>query len=96
MFTLLTIVKNSAKDNGYITQETVEKNYELLKGLNPGFPREEIIPKDLGVKLPDKPAQDVITMDKYAAKGAKYFKSEGFKFDEKLKNLEKQMMILFM
>ena len=91
VYSFVTIVKNSAKDNGYISEKTVDANYNMLKGLNPGFEKNEIIQKGLGVRLPETPAQDVITMDKYAAKGAKYFKNEGYKFDEKLKPLEEQI-----
>jgi len=89
VYSLVTIVKNSAKGNGIISQEVVDKNYELLKGLNPGLEKDEIIPNNVSIRLPEKAEADVITMDKYAAKGAKYFKKEGFKIDENLKSLKK-------
>lgn len=89
IYSLVTIVKNSAKSNGVISQQTIDKNYELLKGLNPGLEKNEIIPDDLSIRLPEKPVADVITMDKYAAKGAKYFKKEGVKLDANLNNLKK-------
>ena len=91
IYSLVTIVKNSAKGNGVITQEIVNKNYEALKALNPGLEKDEIIPKDLSIRLPKNPETDIITMDKYAAKGAKYFKKDGFKLDDKLKNLKKEI-----
>ena len=91
IYSLVTIVKNSAKGNGVITQEIVDKNYQALKALNPGLEKNEIIPKDLSIRLPEKPETDIITMDKYAAKGAKYFKKDGFKLDDKLKNLKKEI-----
>ena len=91
IYSLVTIVKNSAKGNGIISQTAVDKNYSLLKGLNPALEKNEIIPKDLSIRLPENPEVDVITMDKYAAKGAKYFKKEGFKLDENLKNLKKEI-----
>jgi regulator of sigma E protease len=81
-------VQNSAKGNGIVSQKIVDENYELLKGLNPAFEKDEIIPKDISIRLPEHPKADVITMDKYAAKGAKYFKKEGFKLDENLKTLK--------
>ena len=89
VYSLVTIVKNSAKGNGTISQTTVDKNYDTLKALNPGLERDEIIPEGLSIRLPEHPAADIITMDKYAAKGAKYFKKEGFKLDENLRNLKK-------
>lgn len=91
IYSLVTIVKNSAKGNGIISQETVDKNYDTLKALNPALEKNEIIPKDLSIRLPQHPQADVITMDKYAAKGAKLFKKEGFKLDENLKTLKKEI-----
>ena len=91
VYSFVTIVKNSAKGNGIISQTSVDENYNLLKGLNPGLEKDEIIPQDLSIRLPEIPARDVITMDKYAAKGAKYFKKEGFSLDENLKNLKKEI-----
>lgn len=90
-YSLITIVKNSAKSNGIISQKTVDENYALLKGLNPAYDKDEIIPEELSIRLPEKPVSDVITMDKYAAKGAKYFKKEGFKLDENLVNIKKSI-----
>ena len=89
VYSFVTIVKNSAKNNGIIKSETVEANLTRLKELNPGLVRDEIIPQNLAIRLPEKLSQDTITMDKYAAKGAKYFKLEGNKIDERLLPLVK-------
>ena len=91
VYSFVTIVKNSAKNNGTISAEVVDKNYDLLKGLNPGLEREEIIPSGIAIRLPETPATDVITMDKYAAKGAKYFKKEGFALTDGQKALKKEL-----
>ena len=72
-YSLITIIKNSAQNNGTITQKTIDTNYTKLKDLNPGLSKDEIIPDGIAIRLPDKIAEDIITMDKYAAKGAKYF-----------------------
>ena len=90
-YSLVTIVKNSAKNNGIITSETVEANYKELKNLNPGLGRDEVIPQNIAIRLPEIPAKDVITMDKYAARGAKYFKPSGEKIDENLLELVKKV-----
>lgn len=87
VYSFVTIVKNSAKNNGYITESTVEKNYQYLKDLNPAFAKDEIIPEGIALRLPANPAMDIVTLDKYAAKGAKYYKPEGYKIDSSLKNL---------
>ncbi len=91
VYSLVTIVKNSAKNNGMITQETVEDNYTKLKNLNPGLTKDEEIPKGLAIRLPKTLSQEVVTMDKYAAKGAKYFKPSGEKIDENLLELVKNI-----
>lgn len=91
IYSFVTIVKNSAKSNGTISQESIDKNYAQLKGLNPGLEKDEIIPADLSVRLPENAETDMITMDKYAAKGAKYFKKEGITLDENLKALKKEI-----
>ena len=91
VYSLVTIVKNSAKNNGLITNEIVEANYKRLKDLNPGLSKDESIPEGLAVRLPQTLSQEVITMDKYAAKGAKYFKPSGEKIDENLLELVKKV-----
>lgn len=91
IYSLVTIVKNSAKGNGVISEETIEKNYAKLKGLNPGLEKDEIIPKGLSIRLPEQPEADIITMDKYAAKGAKLFKKEGLRLSDSLKKVKEQI-----
>ncbi len=91
-YALVTIVKNSAKNNGFIVPEIVEKNYKTLKNLNPGFVKEEEIPADLAIRLPEVINRETITMDEYAAKGAKYFKPKGEKIEEKLTELSKSLV----
>lgn len=90
-YTFVTIVKNSARNNGIVSQKTIDKNYDLLKGLNPGLEKDEVIPAELSIRLPEKVEADIITMDKYAAKGAKYFKREGVKLDNSIKILAKEL-----
>ena len=91
VYSLVTIVKNSAKNNGLITAETVAENYTKLKNLNPGLIQDEKIPEGLAIRLPETLSREIVTMDKYAAKGAKYFKPRGEKIDENLLELVKQI-----
>lgn len=95
VYTFVTIVKNSAKSHGITTQKTIDENYSLLKGLNPGPEKNEIIPAGLSIRLPEKPVMDTITMDKYAAKGAKFFKRDEdndiIKLNDRLKNLRNEI-----
>lgn len=91
VYSFVTIIQNSAKNNGIATIETIEKNYDKLKALNPGLTRDEIIPQDLSIRLPEETAKDVISMDEYSAKGAKYFKREGITLDNTIQNLGKEI-----
>lgn len=91
VYSLVTIVQNSAKNNGIATEKTIEENYEKLKDLNPGLERDEVIPDGIAIRLPETLSQDIITMDKYALKGAKYFKKEGVKIDPELKKLAQSL-----
>lgn len=88
VYSFVTIVKNSAKNNGFITEATVEKNYQILKELNPAFAKDETIPDGIALRLPKVPAMDKVTLDKYAARGAKYYKPMGYKIDSSLKELD--------
>jgi len=91
VYSFVTIVKNSAKHNGLITEETVTENYTKLKNLNVGLIQDEKIPEGLAVRLPESLSREVITMDEYAAKGAKYFKPRGEKIDENLSELVRKV-----
>ncbi len=91
VYSLVTIVKNSAKNNGRITEEAIEANYAKLKELNPALSRDEEIPSGLAIRLPEELSQEVITMDKYALKGAKYFKPDGEKISPDLADLVKNI-----
>ncbi len=90
-YSLITIVKNSAKNNGIASNKIIEENYKKLKDLNPGLSRDEIIPNDIAIRLPKDLSRDVVTMDKYALKGAKYYKKEGVKINDELKALSKEL-----
>lgn len=90
-YTFVTIVKNSAPNNGIASTDVINKNYEALKGLNPGLEKDEIIPAEISIRLPEKFDTDIISMDKYAAKGAKYFKIDGIKLNNNIKALSKEL-----
>ena len=91
VYSFVTIVQNSAKGNGIVTQNTIDANYDKLKALNPGLNKDEIIPNGIAIRLPENISKDIITMDKYAARGAKYFKKEGVNIEPELKSLENKL-----
>jgi len=91
VYSFVTIVKNSAKSNGIVSQEIIDKNYKKLKGLNPAFEIDEKIQKGYTIRLPKNPEKDVITLDKYTARGAKYFKKEGVVISPEIKSLQNEI-----
>lgn len=91
IYSFVTIVKNSAKDNRLVSIATIDSNFAKLKELNPGLSKDETIPKDLSIRLPEELTEDIITMDKYALKGAKYFKREGITIDDNIVALQKEV-----
>ena len=91
-YSLVTIIKNSANKNGIISIKTIDENFDKLKDLNPGLSKDEIIPEGIAIRLPQELSSDIITMDKYALKGAKYFKRENsITLDENIKTLENDL-----
>ena len=90
-YSLVTIIKNSAKENGIVSAKTIDENFLKLKDLNPGLSKDEIIPSGIAIRLPAELTSDVITMDKYALKGAKYYKKEGIKIDASLNTLKEKL-----
>ena len=88
-YAFITIVKNSAKEGGIISQDTIDKNFKKLKDLNPSLAKDEIIPEGFSIRLPKNPEKDIVTLDKYTAKGAKYYKNDGVKLGDDIKNLTK-------
>lgn len=90
-YSFVTIVKNSAKNNGVVSQDTVDKNFHKFKELNPGLSKDEVIPEGIAIRIPQNLDKDIVTMDKYALKGVKYFKKEGLTVEENLKPLRKEL-----
>lgn len=70
---LIAYAQLSKKNDGKVGEVFVEKRYEKLKALNPAFTREEMIPKDVIIKLPEFVTEDQFVLDKDVLKGlAKY------------------------
>lgn len=90
-YSFMTIIKNSSKEKGIASEKTIEANFSKLKDLNPGLLKDEIIPEGIAIRLPQNPETDVIRMDKYALKGAKYYKEDGVKIPSELSELSKKV-----
>ena len=76
-------IKLSKGYDGKTTTELIERNYDALKSLNPALVRDEIIPEGVNVRLPQVIYENVVTLDKYEARGAKYPEDNQIKISEK-------------
>ncbi len=73
-YALLNIVQLSKTHDGLVDMSVVEKNYQKIKNLNPALGRNEVIPKDVGVRLPKNIVKEnPIMMDEHTALGLKKY-----------------------
>lgn len=72
-FALLSFIQLSKSYDGRVDQDVAISNYIELKKLNPIFLKDEIIPKDVAVKLPEKILEKPINLNKKVLKGMKKY-----------------------
>ncbi len=70
-YSLLNFVQKSKTDDGKIDSHLASENYTKLKKLNPIFTKDEIIPKDIAVELPEQTLEAPIKIDAAVLKGLK-------------------------
>lgn len=75
--------QNSKADDGRVSENKVEKNYENLKKINVAFTKDEIIPKDILVKLPEKVQEDPLHLSDNVLKGVEVYKDNEIKLTQK-------------
>ena len=73
---LITYAQLSRKNDGKVNELFVENRYESLKLLNPAFSRDEIIPKDVIIKLPQTVNETPFSLDNDVVRGLAKFKDE--------------------
>lgn len=71
---LISFVRLSKANDGKVSQSLVMDNYQSLKSLNPIFTKDEVIPKDVAVKLPMTKLEPVVKLDEKVLKGMKKYK----------------------
>lgn len=72
-YSLLTFIKLSKTDDGKIDNNLEIDNFIALKNLNPALLKDEIIPKDVAIKLPAKRYEQPVHVDKKVLKGIKEY-----------------------
>lgn len=82
-YALLSFIKLSKTDDGKIDRGLAGENYIALKNLNPPLIKDEIIPKDVAVKLPELRYEAPVSIDKKVLKGLKEYKDSQVSLNSK-------------
>jgi len=66
---LVMFVQQSKAFDGKVVESRVRANYNKLKSLNPAFKQDEVIPKDILIKLPAEVHEEPVTLSEDVLKG---------------------------
>lgn len=77
------IAQLSKENDGKVNQDFANKNLEKLKKLNQTFSQDEIIPKDVLIKLPEKEYEKAITINENVLKGLEKYNDTEVKLSDK-------------
>jgi len=73
-FALLKFIQLSKTDDGKISKTDANNNYNKLKALNPAILKNEIIPKDVAIELPELVFESPVKLNSKVLKGLKNYK----------------------
>ena len=76
------IAQLSKEKDGKVDEIFVNKNYEKLKKMNVSFTRDEVIPKDVLIKLPPKEYEPAITLSENVVKGLEKYNDTEIKLSD--------------
>lgn len=88
---LITTAQLSKAYDGKADEAFITKNYNELKKLNQAFTREEIIPKDVLIKLPAQQTEPAVTLTENMVKGLEQYADKQVPLDDKQKALREQI-----
>lgn len=77
------IAQLSKENDGKVNPDFANKNLEKLKKLNQTFTQDEIIPKDVLIKLPEKEFEQAITINENVLKGLEKYNDTEIKLSDK-------------
>ena len=81
----------SKKNDGKVTEEFVEQNYEHLKRRNPAYKRDETIPKGVTVWLPKRVDEPKLVLSDKVLKGYTRYKDKQLLLDDNQKKLRDEI-----
>lgn len=85
------IAQLSKEKDGKVNPILVDKNFEKLHSLNQTFSKDEIIPKDVLIKLPSKEYESAITLSDNVLKGLEKYNDPEVKLSDKQINLRDKL-----
>lgn len=85
--TLLSIVQLSKSQDSLVTKEMVQTNMARLKKLNPGLTKDEVIPPDVVIRLPEFLSEKPVVLEKNVARGLKPYKDNQYKISSDVAKL---------
>ena len=71
---LVTTSQLSKKNDGKADEAFINENYEKLKKLNPVFEKDEVIPNDILVKLPERKTESPVNLSRNVLNGLEKYK----------------------
>jgi regulator of sigma E protease len=81
------------KNDGKVNEISLETNYDNLKKSNPAFTREELIPKDVIIKLPKVEPERPISLNENVLKGFEKFKDNRLDLNENQKAIRDKIEV---
>ena len=92
-YSLLNIVQLSKTRDDLVDMNIVEKNYQDIKNLNPALEKNEIIPPDVGVRLPEKITNEKpIILDSKTAMGITKYEDNQVKLEDRIIKLRNELI----
>jgi len=82
-YSIYMYAQNSKSDDGKVSEQKVKENYDNLKKINVAFTKDEIIPKDVLIKLPQRVEEDPIKLSENVLKGVEIYKDNEVKLTPK-------------
>ncbi len=88
---LITISQLSKEKDNKADEIFINENYNKLKALNPAFTKEEIIPKDILVKLPDRTTESPVVLSENVLKGLEKYQDTQIQLSDSQKTLRDKL-----
>lgn len=88
---VITYVQLSKEFDGKVEESEVNSNYDKLKAINPAFTRDEIIPKDVIIKLPAQTPEAAVSLNDNVLKGYEKYKDARLNLNDAQKSLREKV-----